>query len=247
MTRQKQNAQLALISLFLSVLGLILLPFLFSSSPPIFVLPWQNQIIGFAFATICVLGIVAGVSPAHCTLSAKLRKSQRTESEPLDKTVIFEEGISKKAHHPTCDQYSGHTINIKNRILCAGCTGLVTGATIALMGTTLYFFLGLRFIFPEVVFWIGFLFVMIGLFQHPIYRLMPMLGGGPRVFVNVLFVVGSFLLLASLMQFMNNAVLGVYCLLLILYWIFTRITMSRRSHRKICSRCLKTRCTLSEA
>lgn len=247
MTRQKQNPQLAVLSLLLSVLGLILLPFFFFSSPPIVVFPWQTQIIGVAFAAICVLGIVAGVSPRHCTLSARLRKNQRTDSDTSDKTVIFEERISKKGHHPTCEQYSGHTITVQNRILCAGCTGLVAGATIALIGTTLYFFSGFRFIFPEVVFWVGFLFVVIGLFQHSIYRLVRIAGGGSRVFVNGLFVVGSFLLLACLMQLMNNVVLGVYCLLLILYWIFTRIVMSRRSHRKICSRCLIARCTLSEA
>ncbi|MFX1300931.1 MAG: hypothetical protein ACFFDE_08300, partial [Promethearchaeota archaeon] len=90
-------------------------------------------------------------------------------------------------------------------------------------------------------------FVTIGLLQHPLYQLLNLHRGILRFIINILFVVGPFLLLASLTHITNSIILAIYLLLLILYWIFTRIVMSRRSHQLICSRCNRPECPYSEA
>ncbi len=247
MTYRSSSSQFSVISLILSLLGLVLLPLMLLYPPPsVVVLPWQTQLIGFAFMIICILGIIAGISPSHCSLTRKRKKqSQKGITEQTNSTQT--QSIRKEGHHPTCDHYSGHVITIKGSHYCAGCNGLVTGAIIAIIGIILFFFLRFTIAYPVAMFWFGFVFVTIGLLQHFLYQLLKLNRGIIRFIINILFVVGSFLLLTSLTQLTNSLILAIYLLLLILYWIFTRIVMSRRSHHLICTRCNRPECPYSEA
>ncbi|MFX0077812.1 MAG: hypothetical protein ACFE8O_01090 [Candidatus Hermodarchaeota archaeon] len=247
MTNRRLSTQFSLIALILSLLGPALLPLmLLNPPPPLVVLPWQTQLIGLVFIIICILGIIAGISPSHCSLTRKKKKPNEKEiREQTNSTQI--RTIRKEGHHPTCDRYSGHIITIKDSHYCAGCSGLVTGAIIATIGTILFFFLSFPIVYLEATFWLGFVFVSVGLLQHPLYQLLKLNRGIIRFIINILFVVGSFFLLASLTQLTNSIILAIYLLLLILYWIFTRIVMSRRSHHLICSRCNRSECPYSEA
>jgi hypothetical protein len=247
MTNRRHSSQFSVISLILSFLGLVLLPLmLLNPPPPVVVLSWQTQLIGIAFMFICILGIIAGITPSHCSFTRNKKKQSRKEI--TDQTTLTQiKSMRKEGHHPTCDHYSGHVITIKGSHYCAGCSGLVTGAIISISGTVLFFFLNFQSVYPEATFWFGFVFVTIGLAQHPLYQLLRLNRGIIRFIINTLFVVGSFLLLASLTQLTNSILLAIYLLLLILYWIFTRIVMSRRSHHLICSRCNRPECLYSEA
>ena len=138
-------------------------------------------------------------------------------------------------------------VHIGGAVYCAGCTGLVLGAAIGLAGSTLYFFVGVPLTYALVVFWLGFAGVALGLLQHPLYAVFKTRHGVVRVFVNVGFVVGALLLLASVTDLTGNFLLEAYLLLAIVYWIFTRITMSKRTHSRICALCGDTGCRLSEA
>jgi hypothetical protein len=68
-------------------------------------------------------------------------------------------------------------LNIGEKVYCAGCTGLTTGAVIAIIGSFFYFIIGVPLIAAELVFWIGFGGVMIGIVQHNIYRVLGNPGG----------------------------------------------------------------------
>ena len=245
LTQRKPSSTSALIALVISLAGLCLLPILLTSPPSTIVLPWQTQLVGGLFTLICVLGIIAGISPRHCSFSF-LTRTKSIAAKSLDPQPTPASEIQKRGHHPTCEAYSGHVLKLQSRILCAGCTGLVTGALLAILGAVLFFFAGWRFYDPYLIFWIGFVFVAFGLIQHLIYRLLGINHGFVRFIVNNLFVLGPFLLLASLVQILNNLILSGYLLLLTLYWIFTRITMSQRSHRLICGRCTEHACVLRE-
>ncbi len=246
MISKKRPSDFALISLFISLLGLSFVPLFLLSSPPV-IIPWQTRLIGSAFSIICILGIIAAVSPAHCTCSSKPVKSQQKDKIDFVNEKPYSSDMQKEGHHPTCGRYLDHVIRIKHRILCAGCTGLAIGAVIALFGSILFFFFQFHFILIGFTFWLGWGFVLIGLLQHFFYRVIRIHHGIIRLFLNVLFVVGSFFLLASLMQLTNNFILGVYLLVLIIYWIFTRIVLSRRSHRRICMFCEIPDCPHSKA
>jgi hypothetical protein len=247
LTQSKRSSELALASLFLSLVGLSLLPFLLLKPPPLITIPWQNQLVGIAFTIICILGIIASISPSHCQRSSQKKKAQGNRDEPPTLTISEKYPTQKRGHHPNCTPYASHVFSFRKRIYCAGCTGLATGAMIALIGTTLFFFLGFQYIFPEVIFWLGFVFVIIGLLQHPIYQILKVQHGEVRVFINMLFVTGAFLILSSVVQLTDNILIAAYQLLLICYWIFTRIVMSRRAHQRICAQCGIPGCPFSES
>jgi hypothetical protein len=243
--QRKSTSTAALIALVISLAGLSLLPILLTAPPPTIIIPWQTQLIGGLFMLICIFGIAAGISPRHCSFSF-LTRTKSKKVEPPGKHSPPASEIQKRGHHPTCEAYARHVLKLQSRTLCAGCSGLVTGACFAILGAVLFFFLGWRFFDPYLIFWIGFGLVVFGLIQHLIYQILRISYGTARFIVNILFVLGPFLLLASLMQILNNLTLAGYLLLLTLYWIFTRITMSKRSHRLICGRCPEHACALRE-
>jgi len=240
----------ALFYLGASLIALCFLPFAAFGIPlPAATLPWQRQIIGAAFSAICLLGALAGISPSTCS---RLSPSKPKLGEP-SRTANTNSGgpigrrVQKQGHHATCSNYGSHVVHIAGAVHCAGCTGLVLGAATALAGSTLYFFVGIPLPCPLFAFWLGFAGVALGLLQHPLYALFRTRRGGVRVVVNITFVVGAFLLLSSVADLTGNLMLEAFLLLAILYWIFTRIAMSRRSHREICTRCGDKGCPLSEA
>jgi hypothetical protein len=153
------------------------------------------------------------------------------ESEVLHKT------FSRQGHHPSCGHFSSHTLYIGNKVYCAGCTGLVLGAVFAVAGSVLYFYFGVFLGNSILGFWVGFFGVTLGLFQHPFYMIFKIEQGMVKTLVNAIFVVSAFLLLASVDQVLRSFEIGLYTLSLILFWIYTRILMSRRSHAQICNIC----------
>jgi len=240
----------ALFFLAASLASLCFLPLAaFGMTLPSVSLPWQRQVIGLAFSAICLLGALAGVSPSTCSrlFRAKRKPTKSHQAAMFSASPPAERQVEKKGHHATCTNYASHVIHIGGAAYCAGCTGLVLGATIALVGNALYFFLGVPLTCTLVVFWLGFAGVALGLLQHPLYTVFKTSHGVVRVFVNIGFVVGAFLLLASVAGLTNNLLLEAYLLLAIVYWIFTRIAMSKRAHSRICTLCGDADCRLSEA
>jgi len=94
-----------------------------------------------------------------------------------------------------------------------------------------------------LLFWLGFTGVAVGLLQHPLYRVLGVQNGFVRVGVNVLFVNGAFLLLTGADQLVQSLSLDTYILIVILFWISTRVVMSRREHLRICAECPELSCT----
>jgi hypothetical protein len=113
--------------------------------------------------------------------------------------------------------------------------GLVAGAVISLVGCFSYFFLG--FDVGEAggyVFGIGFGGVVGGLLQ---YHLFKGSSGTTHFLLNVVFVMGAFLLLVGVNALKDNFTLETYLFTLMVFWIFTRMTLSQREHAKLCSEC----------
>jgi len=223
--------------------GLCLLAVL-TSNIPIYAVkfPLQRQLTGSIFAAICLLGITAGVSPSRCSRMLHFKRSQNKNSYKTKKTSTGEATIRFEGHHPTCGNFSAHVLKLGSKTYCAGCTGLVMGAIISLLGSFLYFFAGFHVGETGMpVFWLGFVGVACGLLQ---YNLFNVNRGAVHLFLNVIFVLGAFLLLIGLNQINGNFVLNFYLLILIVYWIITRIMLSQREHKNICATCGLKSCSL---
>jgi hypothetical protein len=196
----------------------------------------QPQIVGLGFITICLLGAIAGIRPSACSISPSHRAKQ-LEKDPYQESGSLKMKYPRRGHHYTCDDFSTHVLNIGENVFCAGCTGLALGAGFAMIGSFFYFFVGVPVIAAEFVFWIGFLGVTTGIVQHKIYRILVNTSGFFRFLLNIFFVNGAFLLLITADQLAGSFVVDSFILLIILFWIYTRIVMSRTEHQRICSQC----------
>jgi hypothetical protein len=229
--------------LAVSILGLGLLAILtFNRTVPKTDFPWQKQTTGLIYSAICVLGITAGLSPRQCSRVTHFKAAKKNFLTTQKRFGDEEATATFRGHHPTCGNFKSHILLFGGRILCAGCTGLVFGAILSLAGSALYFFGGLPIgEFSEIAFWMGFLGVILGLLQYEV----PVNNSVLHFFLNVTYVLGAFFLLVEVNIANENFMLNLYLLLLIVYWILTRIELSRIEHRKKCFSCGSKPCNFS--
>ena len=117
---------------------------------------------------------------------------------------------------------------------------VIIGAILSLFGDFLYFFLEFNLSSNMFfLFWIGAAGVTSGLLQ---YHLFNWGGNTIHLLVNVYFVFGAFLLLMSLDAIIENWVIGLYSIIFSVFWIITRVVLSQKDHRRICTICPKDRC-----
>lgn len=232
------NDLLSLFFIGLSLIGLTVLAVsTFTASISIINFDMQKQLIGSIFASICILGIILGIFPSRCSRILHFRtKSDKKEQNESETTTIGFVG-----HHPICGNFSAHILRFGSKTYCAGCTGLVLGAIISLLGISSYSFLDYDFGGnAALVFWVGFIAVVCGLLQ---YHLPDGNMGSIHLLFNVTFVLGALFLLIGIHEITRNFILEVYSLVLIVYWIMARIMTSQMKHRKICETCSLKSCS----
>ena len=178
--------------------------------------PWRKPVVGSIFTLICLFGIAAAIMPKKCPAPTHFKGKGQTRI---------------KGHHPDCKAFARHLIHVNGRVLCAACSGLVLGAVIALSGTLLYFFANLE------IGWIGFPLVLAGVasvvfgFSELRFR------GTVRLLLNTLFVLGAFSILAGIDTLVQSLSIDLFVLVLILFWLATRILLSQWDHSRICRGC----------
>ena len=227
---QKVDELISFFYISLSLIGLAVLAVSTFTSPTFnIIFESQRQLAGSIFAAICLVGITVGVAPYRCS-SLIIFKDHK-----LDKG----KGIPHKfaGHHPTCSSFTGHVIKFKDKIYCAGCTGLVVGGLAALFGVLPYLFFGFDFGENSIfAFWTGFIGVACCLLQ---YQVSDRKNGGVHFFFNMIFPFGALLLLIGVSGIIGNFILEAYLLALIVFWVITRITRSSLEHKKICMDCVQ--------
>jgi hypothetical protein len=242
----KKLAKVDIIASFyltVSLLGLGLLAILtFNQTVPKTDFPWQKSLTGVIFSAICVSGIIAGLSPSRCSHMTHFKTTEKSSYHATKRSSNGESSMTFRGHHPTCDNFASHILSFRNQIFCAGCTGLAIGAIMSLAGSFLYFFVDFQIGETSIlVFWLGFLGVTFGLLQYK----MPINNGYMHSMLNVMFVLGAFLLLVGVNSINESLALNLYLLALSAYWILTRIELSRKEHRKKCINCGLKPCSLS--
>ena len=221
----------------MSLFGLVL-SVLFAVSPQVSAEPfiWRRPLAGSAFATICILGILAVLFPNRCSRSfAPSGKKKKQNS-------LFSHATASalRGHHPQCSHFSGHVFRVGARVFCATCSGLFSGALFALAGVIAYFFggghIGQNAIVAVAV---GAAGVALGLIQSPL----PVLQSGVmRLFTGAFFVAGAFLVLLSIEELTRSFSLDLFVVALSILWLATKISLSQLDHERICSRCTSEPC-----
>ena len=196
--------------------------------------PHQYQLFLSIFIFICILGMLAALSPSRCSQLSKFKSDRNS-----DLKIKFEDNNSSKiefkGHHPECDNFKTHTYNLMGNKYCAGCSGLFLGALIAAIGTLIYYF------YPfqdenigRIIFLTGFLFVLISLLENFLFNLNINL---LKFLFNLTLVLGSFMLLIGITELKSSLFIQYFFIVLILIWILARISSSERNHSKICNEC----------
>ena len=221
----------------ISLLGLVLVAVLtFNTQPSEVITPRQRFAVGLVFGSICFLGIMAGVFPSRCSRIFHFQEERGSRLVSREKSgSVRTEYIAFEGHHPDCEDFSAHVFRIGDKKYCAGCTGLVAGAVFSFFGSLIFF--STEIVLGNVgvlVFWLGFVGVVLGLLQHSLSRNW---GSGVHLLLNATFVLGAFLLLVGIDAIKGDMFLEGYFLVLTLYWILTRIFLSRQEHRRICRAC----------
>ena len=198
--------------------------------------PWRKTVIGSIFSTILVLGVLAVFSPNKCgTILDKKKDSFNSDSAVSHETVTVLRG-----HHPTCGKYSAHIFRIGDRTFCAACIGLLLGGLLALAGIVIYFFCDWRVTeYSVLIVLLGVVGVSFGLFQFKVKSLI-------RLSVNSFFVLGALLILIGVDSKIHNLFFDLFVVCLIIFWLFTRISLSQWDHEIICSGCETENCRIRE-
>jgi hypothetical protein len=199
-------------------------------------LPWRKLMVGSIIVSIYVSGILATLFPERCS---RVFDPSREEGRAYPISSEYDESGRTapvvRGHHPSCENFSAHVFQIGDKTFCAGCAGLFLGGLTALIGIALYFFGDLhigRFSL-QLVFG-GVFGVICGLIQFPLFNVQKSL---PRLFLNAFFAFGVFLLLIGIDEIAHSLIADLFLVALSVFWLFTRISLSRWDHIRICNTC----------
>lgn len=192
---------------------------------------WRKPLIGSVFALTCTSGIIAVFYPRKCSETFYMQDALKPIDSGTKDTSFGQEYIVLMGHHPSCGRFFAHTVHIGGRALCAACTGLLCGGIAAFAGTILYFFggqnLGHMGLWAVLVGQVG---ILLGLVQFKF-------SGYARLTANAFFVFAAFLTLVGVDALVSNIFIDIYVVVLIVFWLWTRIAISQWDHRRICCGC----------
>lgn len=203
-----------------SLIGLFFLPIMVFKIPDNSTSHWPHYLIFSFFGLICFLGMLVGIFPS---------KFQKKDSSIME----------FKGHHPDCGNFSGHVIQLVGKTYCAGCTGLIIGAIISLLGILSYLLGRLPCENKIIIFWLGFTGTLTSLLYNSLSKWRT---NFLNLFLNAFFVLEAFMLLLGVEEINNSLLTELYLLILIPIWIITRILSSQRTHNRICQNCDLKKC-----
>lgn len=226
---------------FLAFLGLLLITILTAFPPNLSEnVPWRKPLAGSIFSAICVLGVLAAFSPTRCLTVLKFKRSETLRDSTTGTFASHTSSSSLQGHHPNCGKFSAHVLQIRDKTFCAACTGLLIGGILALVGALLYFFGNWHIAVQNTPVFVvlGILGIGLGLFQFKFNKIV-------RLLLNILYVLGTLLILIVIDVLLYSLMFDLFVVSLILYWLFTRISLSQWDHQRICSECKIVGCHLS--
>jgi hypothetical protein len=202
---------------------------------------WRKPLIGSIFGAICILGTLAVFSPTHCLKILELRKKKNPSNSSSGKFISHRLSPALRGHHPSCGNFVAHVFRIRSKTFCAACTGLLLGGLLALAGALLYFFGYWQVAEPtsSLMVCLGVLGVGLGLYQFKFRNLV-------RLSLNTFFVLGTLFILIGIDEIVHSLMVGLFVVSLILFWLFTRISLSQWDHKRTCSECNFTGCELDD-
>ena len=223
---------------FFAIFFTISLPFIYQMTSQS--MPSRMVLVGSIFIVICSLGIIAIFAPTECSniISGKKRvkSNPEVEKQPLYNYVFHLSKFKiKHGHHPQCNMFSDHEFRMGKRTFCAGCTGLLIGTLVSITGSVGYFFSGWSLQNQNLLLIeLGITAVTLGLLQ---FHLIMVRRNYQRVILNAFFILGMFLIIIGIDSMFQSFQIDLFMILIFLFWMTTRIFLSRNNHDKNCIVC----------
>ena len=229
--KQMKNVFYYLILSIVAALLLLVLAF-FGSSSVATVDIFDKLIVSAVFIITCIFGISLAIHPGWFKRFKNHEMPSKNEKHDQKTTR------KRKGHHPECVGFQSHTIKIKNKILCAGCTGLAIGSIISILLTIIY--LAIAFNQPLAIFRLLLLIglSLIGLVFIEI--MLPIRSSIIHVISNIILVISFFIIAICILEITGNKIYGMIGVLLSTLFLDTRIRISNWRHVSICNNCTET-------
>lgn len=202
---------------------------------------WRKPLTGSVFALICILGMTAVFFPRECSkVLHENRKEKNSDAfiptrEKLQKSSRIFGLVLTHGHHPECECFLHHEFKMGEKTFCVACMGLFFGTLASFLGAVIYFFSG--WIVGEICpLWIvfGVLGVALGILQYVYFDVR---WRHVRFCSNVFFIFGMFLLLTGIDAIAQSLLLNFLLISLCVFWLSTRILLSKRIHERIYHTC----------
>lgn len=229
MSNKKEVKSYVLLSILGAVLLLLILLMNSSDSPTIHNL--EKMFIGGVFISSCLFGLSLALRPNW------FKRIMKQGSQNLNQRIHRMTTRKRQGHHPDCRQFKSHTIIIKDRILCAGCTGLALGSILSIFLALIY----LSF-FNDIPSYIVFLLTIIGMVLIAIAYveiILPKRKPSVHMMSNIILVLGFLFVIVGVFQVTGNVIYGIFALAISFLWLDTRIQLSNWRHTLICKYCDK--------
>jgi hypothetical protein len=202
---------------------------------------WRKQSAGSLFIFICMLGMISVFFPEQCSMifhdDEKIPSSGVSvrEKEGFQRSSKILGVVLSHGHHPECQGFHHHEFMLGEKTFCMACTGLLFGAVFAIFGAFFYFFLG-WFVGIDALFLVvfGMTGVALCLLQYTFFDVHP---GLIRFSLNTLFIFGMFLIIAGIDCIVQSSSLNFFLVGLFVFWLFTRILLSKNKHEEVCQIC----------
>ena len=215
MKKESQLVKYLILSIFALVI-IFLIGFIGQSKVITFL---DKLIVGIVFLLSLLFGISVSIKPGWYKKQKGNVKNKRSD--------MF------KGHHPNCDKFSSHRINIKNKTYCAGCLGLIIGSTITITLIVYYLLFDFSIVNFHIFLLIGILLILtlfviiLFIIRNPIVR----------VLSNSIFVFSFFIIVISILEITGSYVYGLLTGLFSFLLVDTRIQISKWSHINTCKNC----------
>jgi hypothetical protein len=193
-------------------------------------MPGRREVVMLVYGLVCTSGIMAVLFPVTCSGFFGIRGSS-TESLPdleVQATRVF--GVLLlHGHHPPEPQAMIHELRFSGKSFCANCFGLLTGATFSPVAVASFALWGwpawadIRLAY--ISYCAGIVAVILGFVQS----LVSNIGARARFTFAALFVVGTGLMLIATDVLTENFTADLFVLLLSVFWLLSRISLSHRS------------------
>ena len=220
--------------LILSAIGGALIIFLSQVSPKNsnFILFFDRLIVGVVFISVCIFGISLAIRPNWTKKLTARIETDSVEKDGQKKQTLMRR---RKGHHPDCMKFKSHTIKVRSKVYCSGCTGLCLGSIVSifLMGSFVIHPEGLEYGAPHLFIILGMAFIA----QNYIITVIFLRNSLLHLISNIFFVIGLFLVVICIFLITGSRVLGVFAVIISILFLDTRIQLSKFRHSNICKNC----------